>query len=57
MLRSGVYLGKGAERPAPARGNVIEGNEITGYQMGARCVGGAPTIDPDWNVIRNNRCR
>jgi hypothetical protein len=57
MLRSGIYLGMGAERAAPARGNTIEENEITGYKMSARCIGGAPTLHPDWNRVRNNRCR
>jgi hypothetical protein len=57
MLRSGIYLGKGAERPAPARGNVIEDNEITGYQMKARCVATAPGILPEWNTVRGNICR
>jgi hypothetical protein len=57
MFRSGIYLGKGAERPAPARGNLVTENEITGYQMAAHCIGGAPTIYPEWNTIRDNRCR
>ena len=57
MLRSGIYLGKGAERPAPARGNVIRGNEITGFQMNARCVATAPGIEKDWNTVRGNECR
>jgi hypothetical protein len=57
MFRSGIYLGKGAERPAPARGNRIEENEITGYQMDRRPIGAAPGIDPAWNTVRNNRCR
>jgi len=57
MLRSGIYLGKGAERPAPARGNRIEDNEITGFQMDRRCIGGAPGIRPDGNIVRGNRCR
>jgi hypothetical protein len=57
LFRSGIYLGKGAERPAPARGNLIEENEITGYQMDRRCIGGAPGIDPGWNTVRGNRCR
>lgn len=57
MLRSGIYLGKGAERPAPARGNVIESNEITGFEMRTRCIGRAPEIAADWNVVRNNDCR
>ena len=56
MLRSGIYLGKGAERPAPARNNVIEDNRITGYQMSERCIGRAPGIAPDWNTVRNNSC-
>jgi Right handed beta helix region len=56
MFRSGIYLGKGAARPAPARGNLVEGNEISGYEMPARCIGGAPTIYPNWNTIRGNRC-
>jgi hypothetical protein len=57
MLRSGIYLGKGAERPAPARGNVIEDNEITGFRMDTRCIAAAPGIAPSWNTIRANKCR
>jgi hypothetical protein len=57
MFRSGIYLGKGAERPAPARGNRIEENEITGYQMKSHCIGIAPGILTDWNIVRRNRCR
>lgn len=56
MLRSGIYLGKGAERPAPARNNVIEDNRITGYGMRDRCVGRSPAIEPGWNTVRNNTC-
>lgn len=56
MLRSGIYLGRGAERPAPARGNVIEDNEISGFKMKARCIASAPGILPEWNIVRNNRC-
>ena len=56
MFRSGIYLGRGAERPAPARGNRIEDNEITGYQMDRRCIAIAPGLDPAWNTLRNNRC-
>lgn len=56
MLRAGIYLGSGAERPAPARGNVIEYNRITGWKMDSRCIGTAPTIAPQWNVVRWNRC-
>ena len=57
LFASGIYLGKGAERPAPARGNRIEENEITGYRMDRRCIGAAPGIDPAWNTVRGNRCK
>ena len=57
MFRSGIYLGRGAERPAPARGNLVEENEITGYQMDRHCIAGAPGIYPGWNTVRGNRCR
>lgn len=57
MLRSGIYLGRGAERPAPARGNTIEDNLITGFEMKSRCIGRAPGIDASWNSVRNNDCR
>jgi hypothetical protein len=52
MLRSGIYFGKGAERADPARSNVVEGNDIAGYE---RCVESAPGITG--NVIRDNVCR
>jgi hypothetical protein len=55
MLESGIYLGKRAERPAPAHGNTVEANEITGYKMKSRCVASAPGVGP--NTIRANRCR
>ena len=57
MLRSGIYLGRGADRPAPADGNLIEDNEITGFRMDTRCIGLAPGILPGANLIRGNRCR
>jgi hypothetical protein len=57
LLQSGIYLGSGAERPAPARGNVIAGNEISGFKMEQRCVALAPGIAKDWNTVRDNVCR
>jgi hypothetical protein len=56
ILSSGIYLGRGAERPAPARGNLIEDNEIQGFQMKARCIVSAPGISSEWNTVRGNRC-
>ena len=57
MLRSGIYLGRGAERPAPARDNVISGNEITGFGMKERCVGAAPGVSLADNGVSGNRCQ
>jgi hypothetical protein len=56
MLRAGIYLGRGAARPAPARGNVVEDNEITGFGMETRCIAPAPGVAAGWNTIRGNRC-
>jgi hypothetical protein len=57
MFRSGIYLGRGAARPAPTRGNHIEENEITGYEMNQHCIGAAPGIPLSWNTVQQNRCR
>jgi len=56
MLEAGIYLGKGAERPAPAKGNRIERNTITGWKMDKRCVGSSPAIDLRANTVRWNEC-
>jgi hypothetical protein len=56
MLRSGIYLGRGAERPAVARGNVIEDNEISGFRMKTHCVGMAPGVSAEANQVDRNRC-
>ena len=56
MLRSGIYLGRGAERPAVARGNVIEDNEISGFRMKTHCVGMAPGVSAAANQVDRNRC-
>ncbi|MGA7239190.1 MAG: right-handed parallel beta-helix repeat-containing protein [Bryobacteraceae bacterium] len=57
ILEAGVYLGRGAERPAPARGNVVENNLITGWGMKTGCVVAAPDIPTNWNIVRGNDCR
>jgi hypothetical protein len=56
ILETGIYLGRGAERPAPARNNLVEDNWITGWGMKTHCVQSAPDIAKTANVIRNNRC-
>jgi hypothetical protein len=57
LLRSGIYLGRGAERPAVARGNVIEGNEVSGFGMKKDCIGADPAVQQGTNRIAGNQCR
>jgi hypothetical protein len=57
ILEAGIYLGRGAERPDPASGNVVEGNWITGWKMRDHCVESAPDIPAGANIVRNNWCR
>ena len=56
ILAAGIYLGKGAERPAPSAHVVVEDNLISGYHMRTHCVEAAPSIPPAANTVRNNRC-
>jgi len=56
LLRSAIYLGRGAERPDPARENRIEENDVWGYGMRDYCVVAAPGVRRDSNQIRSNRC-
>ena len=57
LLRSGIYLGSRAERPAVTRDNLIEGNEISGFGMAAGCVAVSPGAEAAANQIRANQCR
>lgn len=56
MLRSGIYLGAGADRPDPAKGNVVEGNEVSGYGMSRHCIGAAPGVSLAANTVSKNEC-
>jgi hypothetical protein len=56
LLRSGIYLGQGAARPAAARGNLVEANEISGYGMRERCIAAAPGVSLARNKVGSNRC-
>jgi hypothetical protein len=57
MLRTGIYLGERAERPALTRGNRIVDNEISGWRMDRACVGFGPNVKRTENTVRGNRCR
>jgi hypothetical protein len=56
LLRSGIYLGRRAERPAQTHGNVIRDNEITGFGMAAGCLAASPGLDLSANDVAANRC-
>jgi nitrous oxidase accessory protein NosD len=56
ILAAGIYLGKGAERPAPSARVVVEDNFVSGYRMKTHCVETAPSIPPAASTVRNNRC-
>lgn len=56
LLQSGIYLGRRAERPAPASDNLIDGNLISGHKMASRCIGFAPDVSRTANRIGSNQC-
>ncbi len=56
LLRSGIYLGRGAERPDIARDNIVEDNEISGFKMSTRCIAIAPGVSLSKNTVRRNDC-
>ncbi len=56
LLRSGIYLGRGAARPAPARDDVIDDNQVSGYGMSRHCVAAAPGVSLAANRVERNRC-
>ncbi|MGH9721964.1 MAG: right-handed parallel beta-helix repeat-containing protein, partial [Bryobacteraceae bacterium] len=57
LLRSGIYLGRGAERPAPAEDNEIRANHISGFRLENRCVAAAPGVSLARNQVSGNTCR
>ena len=56
MLRSGIYLGLGAERPAPSHDNVIVDNLVMGVGMKEYCLSFAPGIDRASHQLERNIC-
>lgn len=53
---AGIYLASGAARPAPARENLVRGNQIHGFQMKANCVRAAPGVAERGNTVAGNTC-
>jgi len=56
LLRSGIYLGAGADRPDVAKSNTVVNNEIGGYGMSRHCVGVAPGVSLAANTVAKNEC-
>jgi len=56
LLHSGIYLGRGAARPADTVHNRIQGNQISGFAIGQTCVTAAPGVSLAANSIAGNRC-
>ena len=56
LLRTGIYFGKGAERPDPAMNITVEDNLITGYKMAERCIGYSPAISRKGLKTASNIC-
>jgi parallel beta-helix repeat protein len=56
ILRTGIYLGRGAHRPDIARNNIVEDNTIIGWGMGAHCLGRAPGVSLENNRVARNEC-
>jgi hypothetical protein len=56
LLRSGIYLGRGAARPAIARNNTIRDNQISGHRMKTSCVVAGPGVSLKENKVEGNRC-
>jgi hypothetical protein len=56
MLEAGIYVGRGAERPANTHDNVVRQNRISGHMMKTRCVIFAPGVSRRSNAIEGNQC-
>jgi hypothetical protein len=56
MLESGIYLGRGGAHPAPARGNTIRNNKVSGHNMKSRCIVAAPGVSLGANNLTANEC-
>ena len=57
LLRSGIYFASGGAHPSPARANVIEDNEISGFGMSVNCINAAPGVAIATNTIARNVCK
>lgn len=56
LLSSGIYLGSGAAKPAPARGNIVEDNTVSGWKIASHCISYAPGVSSAQNTVKGNKC-
>jgi len=56
LLKSGIYLSRGGARSGETTGNIVSGNEISGYRMKTRCVALAPGVAKTTNSVERNVC-
>ena len=54
LLRAGIFLGNSVVHWAPAQGNVVEDNRISGF--GVQCVAAAPEVKIAQNRVARNTC-
>jgi hypothetical protein len=57
LLRSGIYFGRKAERPDPAKHNTVRDNVISGFGMDKHCFGYAPGITRKNESLERNQCK
>ena len=57
ILQSGIYLGRGAERPAPSHESIVEENVISGFNMDKYCITAAPGVKLESHRINGNNCK
>ena len=57
ILQSGIYLGRGAERPAPSHDSIVEDNAISGFNMDKHCVTAAPGVKLESHRLSRNTCK
>jgi hypothetical protein len=56
LLRSGIFLGNGGERPAVNRDNIIRDNRISGFNLEGYCITPAEGVSLDDNQLARNIC-
>jgi len=56
MLATGIYISRGVARTEDTRGNVIQGNRVSGHQMKSRCMKFGPGVSRESNSVASNAC-